>query len=179
MHPRIQEVFTVLDDTRDSLKNAIAGIAADKHGVRPSDDRWSVAEVVEHLSIVEGRIAKMLTEKIDDARISGLGPEADASPVAPMLDINTVIDRSSPITASEASQPRAGLSTADGLKLLTERRQGLRDAITSADGLALGSVELPHPRLGTLNVYQWLLFLAGHEARHTDQIREASKALQH
>lgn len=178
MHPRIQEVLTVLDDTRSSLKNAIAGIPADKHGVRPTADRWSVAEVVEHLGLVETRIAQMVSEKIAAARQAGLGAETDTTPVAPMLDIGGVINRSKPITASEASQPRGGLSTDDGLRLLLERRAALRDAVTTADGLALGTVEIPHARLGTLNVYQWLLFLAGHEARHTDQIREVARSVQ-
>lgn len=177
MHPRIQEVLAVLDDTRESLRNAIAGIPVEKHAVRPSDDRWSVAEVVEHLGLVETRIAQMISEKIGAARDAGLARESEATPASRMLDINAVIDRSKPITASEASQPRSGLSTTDGLKVLSERREDLRNAVSAADGLALGTVEIPHARLGTLNVYQWLLFLAGHEARHTDQIREVARSV--
>ena len=177
MHPRIKEVLTALDDTRDSLTRAIASIPSDKHNVRPSDERWSVAEVVEHLGLVETRIAKLLSEKLDAARQAGLPAEIEVTPVAPMLDVAGVISRSNPLIASEPSQPRAGLSTEDGLKVLSERRAALRRAVTAVDGLALGSVEASHPRLGTLNVYQWLLFLAGHEARHTDQIREAAAAL--
>jgi hypothetical protein len=177
MHPRIQEVLAVLDHTRDSLKDTIAGIPADKQTLRPAPDRWSVAEVVEHLSIVETRIAKMVSEKIDAARQGGLGPETESTPVAPMLDINGVIDRSKPITASEASQPRGGVSATDSLNVLTERRAALRQAVTAADGLALGTLDIPHARLGSLNVYQWLLFLAGHEARHTDQIREVARSV--
>ena len=177
MHPRIQEVLSVLDDTRSALTSAIAGIAADRHSVRPAGDRWSIAEVVEHLGIVETRIAQMVSEKIDAARKAGLAAETETTPVAPMLDIAGVISRSNPISASEASQPRAGLSTVDGLKVLSEQRAALREAVTAADGLALGSVEIPHARLGTLNIYQWLLFLAGHEARHTDQIHEVAQSL--
>jgi uncharacterized damage-inducible protein DinB len=177
MHPRIQEVLGVLDDTRNALKRAIADVPADKRSLRPTADRWSVAEVVEHLGIVETRIAHMLSEKLDAARQAGLAAETESTPVAPMLDIAGVINRSKPITASEASQPRAGLSTEDGLKVLSERRAALHQAVTAADGLALGSVEIPHARLGTLNVYQWLLFLAGHEARHTDQIREVARSV--
>ena len=168
--------MSVLDDTRDSLRNAIADIPVAKHNVRPSTDRWSVAEVVEHLGMVETRIAQMISERIGAAREAGLRAETETTPVAPMLDINGVINRSKPITASEASQPRAGLSAEDGLQVLTDRRAALRQAVTAADGLALGTIEIPHARLGTLNVYQWLIFLAGHEARHTDQIREVARS---
>lgn len=177
MHPRIQEVLDVLDEKRDALTRTVAAIPSAFHRSRPSDDKWSVAEIIEHLGIVEGRIAGMLTEKLDAARASGLGREVDTTSVAPMLDVNGVTNRSKPIVASDASQPRAGISSDDGLKILLERRQALRDAIQAVDGLALGTVEIPHPRLGTLNAYQWLLFLAGHEARHTDQIREVGTAI--
>jgi hypothetical protein len=88
-----------------------------------------------------------------------------------------VVSRSQRITASEASQPRAGLSTSAGWTILTERRRQLRDAIVAADGLALGTIRIPHPRLGDLDVYQWLLFVGGHEARHTAQIREVATAV--
>lgn len=177
MHPRIQEVLSVLDETRASFTSAVAAIPATLHSARPPGDRWSVAEVVEHLGIVEGRIAQMITEKIDEARKTGLGAETAVTPVAPMLDVAGVIDRSKPVIAGEASQPRAGLSVEDGVKLLAERRAALRQTVVAADGLALGSVEASHPRLGTLNVYQWLLFLAGHEGRHTDQIREVARSV--
>jgi len=177
MHPRVQEVLTELDTKRKSLESAIAALPAAFHGSRPAPERWSVAEIVEHLGIVEARIAQMLKEKLDAARSSGLGAETDTTPVAPMLDVAAVVDRSKPIVASEASQPRAGLSTNEALEALSQRRKELRDAIVAADGLALGSVEASHPRLGTLNVYQWLLFLAGHEGRHTDQIRETATAV--
>ena len=177
MHPRIQEVLSVLDETRASLTSALAAIPAALQSARPAGDRWSIAEVIEHLGIVESRIAQMLTEKIEDARKAGLGAETEVTPVAPMLDVAAVVDRSKPITASEASQPRAGLSVEDGVKLLAERRAALRQTVVAADGLALGSVEASHPRLGTLNVYQWLLFLAGHEGRHTDQIREVARSV--
>jgi hypothetical protein len=88
-----------------------------------------------------------------------------------------LMDRSQPLTASDASQPRTGLSTDAGWKILRDHRRRLRDGVIAADGLALGTVQIPHPRLGTLDIYQWLLFVAAHEARHTAQVREAAAAV--
>jgi hypothetical protein len=45
------------------------------------------------------------------------------------------------------------------------------------DGVALSDVSAPHPALGPLNGYQWFLFLAAHEGRHTAQIREITAAI--
>jgi len=45
------------------------------------------------------------------------------------------------------------------------------------DGLALGEVIQPHLVLGPINIYQWLLFVGSHEARHTAQVREIAAQL--
>jgi len=178
MHPRTQEVLSVLDSYRSALEHAVAQVPASLQRTRPGSEQWSVSEVLEHLSLVEGRIAPMLVTKLAAARAEGLAPETETSRVAPTLDVTRLLDRSNALTASEASRPTAGLSTEAAWNALAEHRRVLRDAIVATDGLALSSVQLPHPRLGDLNIYQWLLFLAGHEGRHTAQIREAAASVQ-
>ena len=44
-------------------------------------------------------------------------------------------------------------------------------------GADLSAVVAQHGRFGLINVYQWLLFVAGHELRHADQVRETGAAL--
>lgn len=178
MHPRTKEVVDVLDSYRAALEQAVADVPASLHDTRPAPERWSVAEVLEHLGIVEGRIGQLVLGNLATARATGLAAEVDTSPVAPMFDVTGLLDRSTTVAASEASWPTAGLGTEAGWAALTERRRALRDAIVAADGLALGTVVVPHARFGNLNLYQWLLFLAGHEGRHTEQIRETAAAVQ-
>ena len=57
------------------------------------------------------------------------------------------------------------------------RSDGARAALLSGDGLALEQVVQPHPALGPINLYRWLLFEGSHEARHTLQVREIGAAL--
>jgi hypothetical protein len=176
MHPRIQEVVGVLDTYRAALEQAVTDVPPSLQGARPAPDRWSVAQVVEHLALVEARVGQVIMTALATARANGLGAETETTPVTPTLDVKALMDRTQARAASEASWPNAGLTTEAGLAALAERRRALRDAIVAADGLALSSVHAPHARLGDLNLYQWLLFLAGHEGRHTAQIREAAAA---
>ena len=46
----------------------------------------------------------------------------------------------------------------------------MRAAVATADGLALGNIKHNHPLLGELDLYEWLVFLGEHEARHKKQI---------
>jgi DinB superfamily len=177
MHPRTAEVIAHLDEHRAALEAAFAEVPVALREQRPAPDRWSVAEVLDHLVVIEARIVKLLTQQIETARAAGLGQENDTSPVVPTINMRRMLDRSRPITASESSQPRTGCSAQASWTLLAEHRQRLLDLVRSADGLALGEIVIPHPALGPINVWQWFVFVGGHEARHTAQIREVAGAL--
>jgi hypothetical protein len=145
---------------------------------RPAPDRWSVAEVVEHLSLVEAQVAPVVIGALADARAAGVGAERETSSVLPRLDVARLRDRSQPIAAREASQPRAGRDADAATAALDQHRTALRQAVIAADGLALGDVRRPHPRLGDIDIYQWLLFLGAHESRHAEQVCEIGASLQ-
>jgi uncharacterized damage-inducible protein DinB len=177
MHPRIQEVLEYLDTTRSELGKAVEDVPQTRREERPASDRWSVAEVLEHLVIIEGRVVKMISSRIAAARAEGLGPEMETSPVLDSINRALIIDRSRRVTAPEMVQPQAAGDAASGWAALQQSRSNLRDAVLAGDSLALGEVTQQHPVLGLINLYQWLLFVGAHEARHTAQVREIADEL--
>jgi hypothetical protein len=178
MHPRIQELFTVLDARRSELRAAVDAVPADLRGVRPAADRWSAAEVVEHLAMVEGRMARgIFARRIEEARANGAPPERETRPIAPSFDEAGILDRTQRHAAPDAVVP-AGTKDIDAAWAdLQEARARLLATLSSADGLALGEIRHAHPTLGDMNLYQWALWIAGHEARHAAQIREIAGQL--
>lgn len=178
MHPRLDELFALMDSHRAALERAVAEVPRELRERRPAAERWSVAEVLEHLALVEERVGRALAAALTAARDAGLGVERETSSVAGSIDIDRVIDRSERRAANEFARPRAGLDAEAALARLVEHRRELRAIIASADGLALGEVTAMNPVMGPLNIYQWMLFVAGHEARHTAQIRECLAVLQ-
>lgn len=177
MHPRIAEVLGHFDTSIATLDRAVADVAPALRERRPAPDRWSVAEVLEHVALVEERITQLLVNLLDTARADGLGPERETSPILPTFDLARVLDRSRPVTAGEASWPRAGLDASAAAAALARQREAFRATVLAADGLALGTVSAPNPVLGPLNGYQWVLFVGGHEARHAGQVRDIAAAL--
>lgn len=177
MHPRIREVLTYLDAQRALLERAVAAVPPELRARRPSPERWSVAEVLEHVALVESQVNWLIATRLDAARAAGLGPEQDTDPVLPTFDLSRALDRSRPLEAGESTQPRAGLDASMAEAALTHARESLRATILSADGLALTQLSAPNPVLGPLNAYQWVLFIGAHEARHAEQIQESAAAL--
>jgi hypothetical protein len=174
---RTREVLDYLDRYRSELEQAVAAIPERLRSQRPAEDAWAVGEILEHLNLVEGRIAHLLAEEIARARAAGLGPERDTSPVVPSMPVSRLLDRAERMLARENALPSGRVSAEQAWRQLQSTRRALRATILGADGLALSELALPHPRLGPLNVYQWLVFVGAHEGRHTAQVREVGTAL--
>lgn len=176
MHPRTQEILDCLEREMQDLRAAVDAVPAERRGDRPAADRWSVAEVLEHLALVENSVLKACSRQLAAAREAGLPPESETSSVISLLPPQRVANRDFLIAAPERLRP-TGIDASDAWAQIESTRARLEDFVRSCDGLALGQVSFPHPALGNLNLYQWLLFAAGHHTRHAAQIREIAGQL--
>ena len=177
MHPRLAEVLNYLDSERAELFEAVKLVPTELRNQPPGPDRWSVAQVLQHLVIIEKRIGMGMTKWVGDAVAGGLGPELETSSVLNSLDLALIADRSRRRNAPDEVRPDGNLDAASAWTALEQTRAALRAGVLPGDGLALGDVIQPHPVLGPINLYQWLLFVGSHEVRHTAQVREIAAEL--
>ena len=178
MHPHVAAVISRLDRTRVRLRRAVEAVPSELRGRRPGEGRWSVNDVLEHLSIVEAGFTKRTSEAITAATAAGIGQE-DAVERAPLPEtIETIVaDREKKRTAPEAAHPRSNFDSDAAWQAVERSRRVLLDTLTEADGLALGQVFTSHPFFGKLTIYQMAELIAAHEARHTAQIEEVATEL--
>ena len=176
MHPRIRELFDYLDQQRGLLRAAFDAVPPLLRDRAQAPGRWSPAGVIEHIAMVEERVAGRLSARIAEARADGLGPETNAAPVLPTLNIAHLLDRTTRLTAPEAAQP-TGLGADAAWAALEHAGHAVRETLEANDGLALGTVSLAHPRFGLMPLYYFFAFVGAHEARHAAQIREIAAAL--
>ncbi|HKY19724.1 MAG TPA: DinB family protein [Vicinamibacterales bacterium] len=160
-----------LEEARTVLRAAVDAVPEGRRGERPAPDRWSVSEILEHLSLVERRFAAIIAIRIGEAREAGLGPEQRVrEPLPPNLQ-QMLNDRANRRNAPEAVRPTGKVDHAAAWTDLERIRKDLRATVEAAEGLALSGVTHNHPVFGTLNVYQLMDFIAGHEMRHARQIK--------
>jgi hypothetical protein len=172
LHPRIAELLEHLDETRAALLDAVQHVAHDRRDARTGDGRWTVGEVLDHISRVEAGFARLLTKRVSDARAKGIGRETEVSSILGTVESGPLTDRNRRLQAPEIVVPRQGATVAEGLAALEASRAAMRAAVLDANGVALGAITQQHPYFGTLNMYQWGLFLGFHDLRHAEQIRE-------
>jgi uncharacterized damage-inducible protein DinB len=178
MHPRIGELLAYFDAQRAALRAAVDAVPVDARERPPADGAWSVANVIEHLAIVEGRIAKYLGSAIERAKSEGLAAESSSTPILPTLGVERLADREVKVAAPEMLHPK-GLDAKAAWTELEHASAALRETIRSGDGFALGTLTLPHALFGPLSLYQWIAFVGAHEARHAAQINEIAASLSH
>ena len=165
------ELLEYLDARRAELRASFDAVPAAARDLPPAPGLWSAAAIVEHLAIVNERIARRLSRGIDEARASGLGPETSTDPILPTLHLERALDRSKRFTAPDVLKP-SGLDGDAAWAALERATKQVRAAVAAGDGLALEKAGWPHPVFGQLSLYEWIGFVGAHEARHAAQIRE-------
>ena len=177
MHPRIRELLDHLETQHRALRAAVDAVPVELRERRPSLDAWSVAEVIEHVAIIERRLAQRLDALVAEARARGVGPETDTSAVVDPAAHRMLLDRSHRVTAPTGAHPSGTVDAERAWAELEAAHATLRASVLAGDGLALGTVTAAHPRFGELDWYRWVAFAGGHEARHAAQIRDVATTL--
>ncbi len=170
LHPRILELLAELERSRVELHSTVRSLSPEQRDAAPVGEEWSVAQILEHLAIVEDGVGRLVSRFKKAAQEAGAF-EHDTSSVLGGLDRFDVSNPSRRIEAPPAVLPVNGLTTAEALDKLEAVRERFVSALKQASGLAIGTQSHLHPALGQLDGYQWVLMLAQHERRHVAQIR--------
>ena len=164
-----------LAEQREVLRAAVERVPVAMRERRPAPDRWSAAEVLEHLGIVEGRLTAMLSKVVESA------PQRAAPPAEErVIDrgfLKHLANRNIKIESRDTSRPSGGLDAAAAWAVLQSTRSGLLAVVHAAENVDLSAFKHPHPIFGPLDVFEWLVFVGGHEARHAAQIEEIGETL--
>jgi hypothetical protein len=159
-----------LQTTHDAFLQSIAGLSEKQWRFKPAPDRWSVAEVSEHIAISESSIFGMVQKQV---MASPATPEKRAEVAGKDETVLKMVpDRSHKAQAPEFLKPTNRWATREELtRAFEDSRKTTMDYIrTTNDDLRdhFG----PHPLLGPLDAYQWILLVSAHSERHTKQIEE-------
>lgn len=157
-----------LEKTRAGVLAATKGLSEAQWNFKPATNRWSVAEVTEHIAAAEDLLRGMIQEKVMKSP-GRTGPE-DLKALDDLV-LQKVPDRTTKAQASQELQPinRFGSPKAS-LKHFEESRARTIRFLKETNDLREHVQDSP---LGKkLDGYEWVLFIAAHSERHTKQIEE-------
>ena len=160
-----------LTTTRDQVLAESAKLTDAQWTFKAAPDRWSVGEVVQHLVLAEPFLFDAQQKLIS-------GPPATAEQLAAAKGKEEMIrkvipDRTKKVQAPEPLQPTTATKVggqAETVAAFRDRRAKTIDYATNTKDDLRGHIS--DSPLGSLDAYQWLVFIAAHSERHLAQIRE-------
>lgn len=157
-----------LEKTKAGVIDAAKGLSDAQLNFKPAPDRWSVAQVLEHIASSED----MLFDLTQNQAMKGPArPEGDDVKAIDQLILTAIPDRSQKRSAPEPLIPNDRFR---GAKASLEHFAAAR-AKTIAfakDTPGLRDHAIDSPLQKKLDPYQWLLFIGAHSERHTKQMLE-------
>jgi DinB family protein len=156
--------------TRDNFLKSIAGLSQKQWTFKAAPDRWSVAEVAEHITVSESTLLGLVQQRVMQS--PAVPEKREQVKGKDQMILQRMPDRSHKAQAPEILRPTGRWATeADLTKAFENSRKTTMDYIrTSNDDLRDHFFD--HPVFGPLDGYQWLLLISAHSARHTAQIEE-------
>jgi uncharacterized damage-inducible protein DinB len=167
-----QQAAKYLDDSRDGVVQAVQGLSDAQWKFTPGPTRWSIAEVVEHLALIENFFLDDVCPELFKSPKSS--PSAGGAKDTDRLILSKLSDRSTKYQAPDLAVPTGRWTPQEALRRFLAAREQTVGFLNTATDLRLHSVS--HPAFGPLDGYQWVLAVAAHSARHTQQILEVKAA---
>jgi len=162
-----ERALQYLETTKKGVLEATKGLSEAQWNFKAAPDRWSVAQVMEHIAAAEDYIRGALKEKVMMAPAGEPGRDVKKTDEAVLAMIP---DRTTKVQAPEPLVPtnRFG-SPADSVKHFVESRATTEEFLKTTTGLREHVTDSP---MGKLDGYEFVLLIAAHSERHTKQINE-------
>ena len=163
-----ERALAYLESTKANVVATTNGLSEAQWNFKPAPDRWSVAQVMEHIAASEDFIRDGLIK--DKVMVSAAGPpDRDMKKIDDAV-VKMVPDRSHKAQAPEPLVPNNRFGSPEGsLKHFLESRATTEQYLKTTSGLRDHVMDGP---VGKMDGYEFILFIAAHSERHTKQIEE-------
>jgi hypothetical protein len=172
--PELDLARLYLEQTCNGVIGATKGLSPAQWNFKPAPDRWSIAEIVEHIVLVQETVLGPVRDQL---------AKAPSPPVRDNKDVDMIIihqfpDRTFKVTAPEVVQPTSRWSPEVTMERLVANYARLAEYLETTPDLRLHAIDALPLKVITngdyekMDGYQWILAAAAHAERHTKQILE-------
>jgi uncharacterized damage-inducible protein DinB len=163
-------VLRWLEESHTEFFAEIDGVSDQQWHWKPAPERWSVGETSEHIVLAEA----LLFNFIQRALTGPPNPRWEEQTKGKTeLLIQVMASQEAKAAAPQPLVPRERVTRVEVKERFATKRTDIVK-FTSETHLALKEFTLAHPFpvFGTLNAYQWLIYVPHHTLRHNKQITE-------
>lgn len=159
--------LSALHADRKAVLDSVTGLSAAQWKFKPAPDRWSIAEIAEHITLTEDWIFERINEMLKAPPV----PPRPSDRQRDQALMEQTADRTAKRQAPKGIIPTGRWATpADFVREFKQRRERTLDFIRTTQAPLRSHIA----DFGdsSWDAYQWLLGLAAHADRHVAQIKE-------
>jgi hypothetical protein len=161
----------LLNESQKEFLALVEGLNDAQWNYKPAPFKWSVGQTAEHIALSEG----LLFGVVQQALNSKPNPDWETKTAGKEVNLERILAaRTGRASAPGAIQPmNKPMTRAEIMAMFKERRAQSLKFIESTDASFKDhTIDNPFPVFGTLNAYQWFLYIPQHNYRHNKQIIE-------
>jgi hypothetical protein len=159
--------------TRDRLLQTVNRLTEQQVAAKPGPECWSIADILEHLATFETTVHGLIEQM---PNLPALGSEHARYEIDEFIAA-TVADRTKKLVTPPQGIPTQRWTPAVTLQRFLEARTRTLELLDTNCVLRGRGIPNPLYERGPWDGYEWLLALAVHTARHTEQAEEVKRAV--
>lgn len=161
-------MFEKIQKIREKVLKSVRSLSDEQLNEIPEEGKWSVAQVLEHLYLMEMNTVDGILETLSK----------DVYNPTEEKPIHQILDRTVKRVAPDDLTPSRKFQTLEELeRKLNQSREALLQSIEGVSEEDLENKSFIHRRYGLLSIRQWVLLVGYHEERHLQQIEEIKEAI--
>jgi hypothetical protein len=170
----LEHARVYLRQTQDLVVGATQGLSKAQWNFKPAPDRWSIAEIVEHMVLAQEFVLGPVRQQLAKAA----SPRERDTKQEDEILIGQMPDRTMKFQAPEFLKPTGRWTPAESMERLKANYVELKKYLEATPDLRQHAVDAPAVKAiskgayDSMDGYQAILLAAGHTERHTKQLLE-------
>jgi DinB superfamily len=172
----IADIYAANDRVREKFKRTLAGLTENELSALPDGEKWTVSQIVEHVSMVENGIMRICAKLLQKAKAEGQLSDGTVK-FSEAFGTRSAEIATMKLEAPEFVHPTGERTVADSLASMDETLRSLAELRPLFEEFDADAHKFPHPFFGDLSAVEWLALCGGHEARHLKQINSLAEKM--
>lgn len=168
-YEKIADIYSANQKFRGTLTETLSEISPDEAAALPDGEKWTIQQIVEHLSMVDFGISRICAKLLESAKSDGVSSDGSFSLSANFGERATAI-AGLKVEAPERVHPTGGVTIGEAIERMSSNREAFDSMKADFESFDLSGHKFPHPFFGDLNAGEWLVMAGLHQHRHTKQI---------
>jgi len=169
--PAVDALWTDMEAVRGQILKEVEGLSQAQFDWRAGEREWAIGEIVHHLTLAEVATGKLTSKLLKEA-----GPSTGPFPADLRAFSPVPAGPPGPAEAPPMVRPESGGRADELVAAMRAARERSRQSIERLAQVDPRPLRWTHARFGEMDLGQWWMLQAHHDADHLQQLRAVKAA---